>query len=1233
MRRFELVEGTSSKFWQIVRDSASILVQFGRIGTNGQAQQKSFDSDVAAEAEVTKLIREKVKKGYAEVGAPAAAPVVTNVRVKPKAEPSASPSETTATEQPATPMAPTEAPTTNPTLPSGFAWTDEILAAVAPSRRSNRASLQGPQDVNILYQQLRHAVPTVAALREGATRESSYEDQHRARLVADLQSGGVILELIERASTAFSQTSAPDQLDVEEQAVAFWLGLQSDTFVPYWVAKEGALFALRALSRARAIKPGTTLSNAYGWQALRRLLVSLDDGAYEALLSEAEQIQQRAKADPRVMLAIAFEKPEWCDKLVEQINPNAKAPPWLYPFMLAMPSFEEARRLFGRAQSEHTELVSYRYDLLARFGDEALPLFVEGYERNEYHRSSFAEGLSFRISRDVANFFIKHHAETGYGKNELRELAFNYLKTHRDVSIPALAVAMSTSTGKSRDVAKALLRTVAPTGADVESALPTLPGAAQTALKELTQQAGGKSTEAQAADLPSFLLSPPWLSKVKAAAPIVLNLTMLPFEDKMAWKAGEPKSKHYRLDDSDSLELADSAANLQATRELIRKCNATPPAPDTPSWEIQGAAVLFALPKEDLLDVAATLNVHHFKWYRYEAQDLIARHGVELIALILKTAAIDPISASEALVRANAARVAPLMAEAFCRLKKAKALATEWLLSFPEAAAVGLIPDAVGKPGKQRLFAETALRFVASKGHRRTIESVAAKYAASDEVRAVLDFDPLLTFPAKLPKMPDFWKAAAFSRPTLKSTDGKLPQVLPIAAVEAIGTMLAFTSTTDAYAGIAIVKELCDPQSLAEFAWDLFQAWLVESANSKEQWALFALAHFGDDETARRLTPLIRAWPGEAAHARAVMGLDVLALIGTDVALMHLHGIAQKLKFKGLQEKAREKIDQIAEARGLTAAELADRLVPDLGLDDKGSLELDFGTRKFRVAFDEALKPQVLDETGKRLPDLPKVKQTDHAETAKEATETWKALKKDAKTIASGQILRLELAMCSMRRWIPDVLRKFFIEHPLMIHLVRRLVWATYDEHNKVTNTFRVAEDGTLANAKDDTFALTSDAHIGIAHRLELDDATCGSWGQIFSDYEIIQPFAQLSRDIYVPTDAEQTGKKLDRWVDLTIPTGKVLGLDPRGWQRGPAQDAGVVCWYEKPLTGGRTAFLDLEPGIFTGMIDESPEQKLGSLTISCLGDPHWNTQAHEEFGVLSSIELSELIRDLESLR
>lgn len=73
MRRFEFVEGSSSKFWEIALSGASFTVRYGRIGTNGQEQGKSFPTDAKAKAEHDKLIAEKTKKGYEEVGAPQAA--------------------------------------------------------------------------------------------------------------------------------------------------------------------------------------------------------------------------------------------------------------------------------------------------------------------------------------------------------------------------------------------------------------------------------------------------------------------------------------------------------------------------------------------------------------------------------------------------------------------------------------------------------------------------------------------------------------------------------------------------------------------------------------------------------------------------------------------------------------------------------------------------------------------------------------------------------------------------------------------------------------------------------------------------------------------------------------------------------------------------------------------------------------------------------------------------------
>ncbi len=66
-RRFELNDGKSSKFWEISLAGQQHSVTFGRMGTKGQTQTKSFDDEAAARRDCERLIREKLKKGYQEV--------------------------------------------------------------------------------------------------------------------------------------------------------------------------------------------------------------------------------------------------------------------------------------------------------------------------------------------------------------------------------------------------------------------------------------------------------------------------------------------------------------------------------------------------------------------------------------------------------------------------------------------------------------------------------------------------------------------------------------------------------------------------------------------------------------------------------------------------------------------------------------------------------------------------------------------------------------------------------------------------------------------------------------------------------------------------------------------------------------------------------------------------------------------------------------------------------------
>lgn len=64
MPRYELVDGTSSKFWEIEKTKGdTYTVRWGRIGSAGQTQQKKL-----AGAQYEKLVNEKLRKGYALAG-------------------------------------------------------------------------------------------------------------------------------------------------------------------------------------------------------------------------------------------------------------------------------------------------------------------------------------------------------------------------------------------------------------------------------------------------------------------------------------------------------------------------------------------------------------------------------------------------------------------------------------------------------------------------------------------------------------------------------------------------------------------------------------------------------------------------------------------------------------------------------------------------------------------------------------------------------------------------------------------------------------------------------------------------------------------------------------------------------------------------------------------------------------------------------------------------------------
>lgn len=85
-RYFINQEGAANKFWNVETDDATYMVAFGKIGTQGRQSNKTLANAASCEAEVAKLIADKIKKGYQEIQEGKAAPQKVTAAYRPMNE-------------------------------------------------------------------------------------------------------------------------------------------------------------------------------------------------------------------------------------------------------------------------------------------------------------------------------------------------------------------------------------------------------------------------------------------------------------------------------------------------------------------------------------------------------------------------------------------------------------------------------------------------------------------------------------------------------------------------------------------------------------------------------------------------------------------------------------------------------------------------------------------------------------------------------------------------------------------------------------------------------------------------------------------------------------------------------------------------------------------------------------------------------------------------------------------
>ena len=324
--------------------------------------------------------------------------------------------------------------------------------------------------------------------------------------------------------------------------------------------------------------------------------------------------------------------------------------------------------------------------------------------------------------------------------------------------------------------------------------------------------------------------------------------------------------------------------------------------------------------------------------------------------------------------------------------------------------------------------------------------------------------------------------------------------------------------------------------------------------------------------------------------------LTALARNPSPAAIQVVLAAANRLKQKTVQAVAKALIDGIAERRGWSAEELADRTIPTAGFDEEGEMELDCGEgRLFRAVYRGDGKIDLINPEGKVVKALPAPRGEADKEAVADSKKALANARKEIKQVETLQRQRLYEGMCVERTWAPETWVTCLQRHPVAGRLCQRLVWLALDGEGRTQSSFRALEDGTLSSNADGTVELAGAVAVKLAHQALLTPGDAEAWVRHFQDYEVEPVFPQFGKTILsAGGDGKEATAVEDRkgWmIDSFKLQSAVAKL---GYERGEVYDGGGFSEYVKRFDGvGLRAVIEFS-GSYVGANESFPCALIG---------------------------------------
>jgi len=271
--------------------------------------------------------------------------------------------------------------------------------------------------------------------------------------------------------------------------------------------------------------------------------------------------------------------------------------------------------------------------------------------------------------------------------------------------------------------------------------------------------------------------------------------------------------------------------------------------------------------------------------------------------------------------------------------------------------------------------------------------------------------------------------------------------------------------------------------------------------------------------------PGLQAIADKAIHARAaadyiesakvpnacIFSLGAVASADAIAALQHLQ---RTTKHAGFRKQIGAALTTAADRAGLTAGQLIERVVPTAGLDASSQRHLTLtaaATCRLRVT-----------QEGRVVTEWGSGEGWGSQAPAGIVPKDYPALRvaaKEARDALADERSRLESLLADDRHWPAEDWSGLYLAHPVTGPLARRLLWTAQAGARDVTGI--PTADGRLITL-DGELDIPAGATIRLWHPARAATAEVQAWRDRLAGDEIVQPFKQAFREVYLLTPAER---------------------------------------------------------------------------------------------------------------